>query len=94
MTVVDLSEARMRKMTPKEAFDNALDRWEAEDGRAWETPVEVLGLILPVLSAEKRKRLLIMLQARLAGYTPERIANAEAKIRMLQAAEILEDPNP
>jgi hypothetical protein len=92
ITVVDLREVRMRKlMTPKEAFDDALARYECEEGGAWETPLHVLELFVPAMSAKKRKRVLQMLEARIAGYTPEMIANAQEKIRLLKAAELLLD---
>jgi hypothetical protein len=89
-TAVDLAEARMKKeMTAQEAFEDALLRYECDGGCAWDTPVRVFELALPAMSAKRRRQILIMLQGRLATYTPELIANAEEKIRLLQAAELL-----
>jgi hypothetical protein len=64
-----------------EAAEDAFALWDSRERHSWETPVDVIAANIPMMTPRTRQSLIRMLEARLAGYTPENIEAAHEKIR-------------
>ena len=73
-------------MTPMEAAEDAFHWYDFQESLSWEVSVNALVAHIPQMTPETRRKVIRMLEARLAGYSEENIAAAKAKIEMLRAA--------